>query len=266
MNGRIRSFFRSIGRSHPVSDLALWAAGLTFFSAIGIVPLVMEAISLAGRIVGTTALRRSMETLLRALPSSHGIGGTVRPLVDSSLELSWTQVAVLLVPTTVYGEGLRRSFLQMSHDHPNATTGWRGRVAFVPVIALTPFIVIILVAAIPFVAPFYEHGGWATAFGVVMAFHITFAMLTVVFAAMFRLVGTVAIPVVPLLIASACTASMNAGFLQGFLLFLAIPISWSAPFHGLPVVGAVTVLLLWLYVLNTLVIVGYRLALVLARR
>lgn len=249
-----------------MSDLALWAAGLTFFGAIGMVPLAMEAIALAGRIIGKDAVQRSMDTFIRALPSSHGTSDTVRTVVDSSLGLSWTQLAVLVVPTTAYGEGLRRSFLQMSHDHPSVTTGWRGRAAFVPVIALSPFVVIVLVATIPFVAPLYERGGWATAFGVVVAFHITFAVLTVVFAGVFRLVGTVAVPVVPLLIASACTASLNAGFLQGFLLFLAIPISWSAPFGDLPVVGAVTVLLLWLYVLHVLVIVGYRLALVLGRR
>jgi membrane protein len=54
-----------------------------------------------------------------------------------------------------------------------------------------------------------------------------------------------------------------SGFLQGFLLFLAIPVEWSLPFGGLPVFGAVTALAFWLYLLHLIVLVGYRLALVL---
>ena len=36
------------------------------------------------------------------------------------------------------------------------------------------------------------------------------------------------------------TGAVLSGFLQGFLLFLAIPIEWSLPFGGLPVFGSVT--------------------------
>ena len=56
---------------------------------------------------------------------------------------------------------------------------------------------------------------------------------------------------------------MIAGFLQGFLLFLAIPVDWSLPFGGLPVFGAVAALALWLYLIHVLVLVGYRLTLTL---
>ncbi len=56
---------------------------------------------------------------------------------------------------------------------------------------------------------------------------------------------------------------MLAGFLQGFVLFLAIPVAWSAPFGGLPIIGAVSALALWLYLLHLLVLAGYRVTVVL---
>ena len=56
-----------------------------------------------------------------------------------------------------------------------------------------------------------------------------------------------------------------AGFLQGFVLFLAIPIEWSLPFGGLPVFGAVAALALWLYLLHVLLLLGYGAARWLAR-
>ncbi len=37
------------------------------------------------------------------------------------------------------------------------------------------------------------------------------------------------------------TGAFLSGFLQGFVLFLAIPVEWSLPFGGLPIFGAVAV-------------------------
>jgi membrane protein len=69
----------------------------------------------------------------------------------------------------------------------------------------------------------------------------------------------------PLLLAGFGTGAFLSGFLQGFVLFLAIPVEWSLPFGGLPIFGAVAALALWLYALHLLVLLGYRLLLVLDR-
>lgn len=263
--GRVRSVTRDLSRAHPVSDLALWAAGLTFFGALGLVPLAMEAVALCGRIVGRSAVHNSTEALLRALPKSHSIPATTRNLVDASLALSWAKMGVLLIPTTIYGEGFRRSFLQMSRDDPIRSTGWRGRLAFLPIIVLASLAALVLVGTVPLVSPFYTRGGRGLLAGVVISFHITFVLLTVILAAIYRIVGAAAVAWFPVAVASACTASIVAGFMHGFLVFLAIPITWSEPFGGLPNFGALSVLMLWLYGLHVVVIIGYRLALVLNR-
>ena len=59
------------------------------------------------------------------------------------------------------------------------------------------------------------------------------------------------------------TGAILAGFMQGFVLFLAIPVEWSAPFGGLPIVGSVSALALWLFVVHIVVLCGFRVTVVL---
>ena len=53
------------------------------------------------------------------------------------------------------------------------------------------------------------------------------------------------------------TGSFVAGFLHGFQLFLAIPVDVGIPFGGLGFVGGVVAVGLWLYLLHTVVLVGW---------
>ena len=123
-------------------------------------------------------------------------------------------------------------------------------------------LVLALLAAGPVVSPLYRAGGLRLALGVVVAFHVTFVLLGVVLLLVYRLVGG-GVGVRALLLGSFATRAVVSGFLQGFLLFLAIPVDWSLPFGGLPVFGALTALALWLYLVHVLVLVGYRLTLTL---
>jgi membrane protein len=100
----------------------------------------------------------------------------------------------------------------------------------------------------------------------VLGFHVTWVLVSVGLVLVYRWVGAGPVRLRALLVAGFGTGSFLAGFLQGFLLFLAIPVEWSLPFAGLPVFGAVTALALWLYALHVLVLVGYRLALALDDR
>src|SRR3712207_3506141 len=55
----------------------------------------------------------------------------------------------------------------------------------------------------------------------------------------------------PALVSGALfTAACLSGFLQGFVLFLALPLALGAPFGGLTVVGAVVAISLWLFLLH----------------
>jgi membrane protein len=51
------------------------------------------------------------------------------------------------------------------------------------------------------------------------------------------------------------TAACLSGFLQGFVLFLALPLRLGAPFGGLTVVGGVVAIGFWLFLLHVVLLV-----------
>jgi membrane protein len=59
------------------------------------------------------------------------------------------------------------------------------------------------------------------------------------------------------LIGGVVTGAFISGFLQGFTLFLALPVDLGRPFGGLVEVGIASALLLWLWVLHVVVCIGY---------
>lgn len=60
-------------------------------------------------------------------------------------------------------------------------------------------------------------------------------------------------------VGAVTTASFMAGFLQGFALFLSLPIDVGLPYAGLDVIGGVVAvgLWLWLWILHMVVIAGW---------
>jgi membrane protein len=259
----VRTTLRGLGRSFPGSDLALWAAGLTFFGAIGVVPIALVSLKVAAVLAGPDAVTTGIAIAVTGLPAGHGTPEALRTLTRTAVEMSVLQTLVVIFPASLYGEGLRRAFLQLSPEHGDGLTGWRGRLALLPVLAAAPLLTLLLLAAAPWVAPLYAGDGGDLLLGVVLAFHVTWVLVSVALVLIYRLVAAGRIGTRALLIAGFGTGSFLAGFLQGFVLFLAIPIEWSVPFGGLPVFGAVAALILWLYLLHVLLLVGYRLALTL---
>ena len=247
-----------VARSYPAADLALWAAGATFFGVIGIVPSALVSLRLAAASVGADAVTAGMDTAVSGPPGDHGTPQALRVLTATAVGTSWSQVLVALFPASLYGEGLRRAFLQLSPTRGDRLTGWRGRLGLLPVIAVAPLMVLAVLATAPLVAPLYRDGGAGLILGVVVAFLVVWVAVSVALVLVYRLVAAGRVGTRALLLGGFSTGSFLAGFLQGFLLFLAIPIDWSLPFGGLPVFGAVTALALWLYLIHILVLAGYR--------
>jgi membrane protein len=53
------------------------------------------------------------------------------------------------------------------------------------------------------------------------------------------------------------TAASLSGFLQGFVLFLSLPLDLGAPFGGLTIVGGVAAVGFWLFLLHLVLIAGW---------
>ncbi|KUI28214.1 hypothetical protein AU195_20905 [Mycobacterium sp. IS-1496] len=246
-----------VRRTFPGSDLSLWAAGATFFGIIGIAPLALASLWAVGGLVGHATVRSAVDAAIGGLPGGHGTPEALRTLTSVALSMSWVQALVVLFPASLYGEGLRRAFVQMS-SAPDTLTGWRGRVGLLGVAAVAPLLLLAVLASASYVGPLYDRGGWSLMWGIVVAFHIVWLTVSTALVGVFGLIGPGRLAWRPLLIGAFGTGAILAGFLQGFVLFLAIPIPWSAPFGGLPIVGAVSALALWLYLLHILVLCGFR--------
>lgn len=239
-------------------DLALWAAGITFFAALAVVPVLLLALRGTAVLFGPGLVTDGARLLGEALPDAQDPGPALRALTDAALGASWPVLLSTLLPASLYGEGLRRGLLQIAGEPAGAKTGWLGRIGFVPVLLAAPVLVAAPLALAPSVAPDYRAGGWSAAWGVVVSFHVDWIALSVAICLVFLTTGPSLLPRGLAVAGGFCTGAVLTGFLHGFLLFLAIPVDWAFPFAGLTAVGAVGALGLWLYLLHIVLLLAYR--------
>jgi len=197
------------------------------------------------------------ERLSELLPSAVGAPDAVERLVAAGVGLSLVDGLLALLPMSFYGEGLRRALLRFG-GRREGMTGWKGRMAALPVILVTPLLLYPLLLTVPVMADLAETGGAGATVGrIAIGFYGVMAALTVPLAWGFRVVAGEPVRWPALVTGALFTAACLSGFLQGFVLFLALPLDLGAPFGGLDVVGGVAALGLWLFLLHLVVIAGW---------
>jgi membrane protein len=238
-------------------DLALIAAGLTFYAGIAVVPVLVLAFALTARLTSPERVMELVERLGGLLPPELGAPDAVTRLVQAGVGLGPVDGLLALLPMSLYGEGLRRALLRFS-GRREGLTGWRGRLAALPVLLLAPLLLYPLLLTVPVMADLAEDGGLGPTLGrVAIGFYAVLAALTVPLAWGFRVVGAGRVRWSALAAGALFTAACLSGFLQGFVLFLALPLDLGAPFGGLDVVGGVVALGFWLFLLHLVVICGW---------
>jgi membrane protein len=100
-------------------------------------------------------------------------------------------------------------------------------------------------------------GAGATVGRIAVGFYSVLLALTVPLAWGFRVVGRGRVRWTALLAGALFTAACVSGFLQGFVLFLSLPLDLGAPFGGLTVIGGVVALGFWLFLLHLVVLIGW---------
>jgi membrane protein len=238
-------------------DLALIAAGLTFYAGIAVVPLLVLAFGLTARLTSPARVHALGDRLAELLPSQLGAPDALARLVDAGVGLSVWNGVLALLPMSLYGEGLRRALLRFGGP-AEAATGWRGRLAALPLLLLSPLLLYPLLLAARQMADLAETGGVAATVGrIALGFYSVLAALAVALVWVFRVIGGGRVGRTALVVGAAFTAACVSGFLQGFVLFLSLPLDLGAPFGGLPVVGGVVAVGFWLYLLHLVVLVGW---------
>jgi membrane protein len=238
-------------------DLALIAAGLTFYAGIAVVPLLVLAFALTARLTSPDRVRGLGDRLAELLPAELGAPDAVARLVDAGVALTAWGGVLALLPMSLYGEGLRRALLRFG-GRPEGATAWRGRLAVLPLLLLTPVLLYPLLLAAREMADLAAAGGVAAMVGrVALGFYSVLAALTVPLAWGFRVVGAGHVRWPALVVGAAFTAACVSGFLQGFVFFLSLPLDLGAPFGGLTLVGGVVAVGFWLFLLHLVVLVGW---------
>jgi membrane protein len=248
---------RSVRRRLAGRDLALIAAGLTFYAGIAVVPLLVVTFALTARLTSAATVRELGDRLITLLPERLGAPAGVDRLVDAGVSLDVWSVLLALLPMSLYGEGLRRALLRFS-GRRESLTSWRGRLLALPLLALTPVLLYALLLAAQVMAHLAATGGAAATVGrIAVGFYSVLAALTVPVAWGFRVVAGGRVRWPALLIGVAFTAACLSGFLQGFVLFLSLPLDLGAPFGRLTAVGSVVAIALWLFLLHLVLLVGW---------
>lgn len=243
---------RLVGR-----DLALIAAGLTFYAGIAVVPLLVLAFALTSLLTSDETVEQLSSRLSDLLPAPLGAPDAVARLVEAGVELDLLGGLLALLPMSLYGEGLRRALLRFS-GRREAMTGWRGRLAALPLVLLAPVLLYPLLLAAEVMADLADAGGLGATIGrIAVGFYSVLFALTVPLAWGFRVVGGGRVRLTALLAGALFTAACVSGFLQGFVLFLSLPLDLGAPFGGLTVIGGVVALGLWLFLLHLVVLLGW---------
>lgn len=197
------------------------------------------------------------ERLARLLPAELGAPDAVSRLVEAGIGLSPLGGVLALLPMSLYGEGLRRALLRFGRRQ-EGMTGWRGRLAALPVPLITPVLLYPLLLTVPVMADLAETGGFlANVARVAVGFYAVLGALTIPLAWGFQVVGGGRVRWPALAAGALFTAACLSGFLQGFVLFLALPLDLGAPFGGLDVVGGVVALGLWLFLLHLVLLCGW---------
>ena len=252
---------RDVVRSSRGHDLALYAAGVTFYAAIGLVPLLLVGLYLAGLIAGQDTVRGFASGLAGVLPDTVGASSATRFLADAGTRLRPTAVLAALVPASLYGEGLVRAFDRLSEHGDQGRKPLRGRIGSLVVVAFSPLVLLGGLAASKGVRGSVSGSLGATLLGVYVAFLVGWVASTVLLVFAYRGLAPERPCVRALLWGAATTGSFLSGTSLGLVLVLSLGLDLGRAYGGATALGVAALCLGWLFLLHVLVLVGYTLTL-----
>jgi membrane protein len=242
------------------------AAGLTFYAAIAVVPLMLSALYLAGLLVGEDTVMGLGAQVIDYAPSQLGLSRALTALRDVGPGLGIASFLAGLIPATTYGEGLLRAFTRFSSGGDPSRKSVRGRVTSGVFLAAFPLITVAGLFAVATVERVLGQGLGAQVAGVYLSFLFGWFSTTLVLALTYGAFGARRVPVVPLLWGAGSAASFLSGMTLGWLAALRIGVNVGDAYGGSQDVGSAVLFVVYLYLVQYVLLTGYVLTLELARR
>lgn len=257
-------------------DVWILTAGVTFYALLAAVPSLVVAVRVTAAVAGRGRVDSLGAAVGRALPAAQSPATVIGPFVHQAAAVHWRAVLVALVPATVWGEGLRRGFGRVTlptrsggepPEPPSRWEGWRARAAVLPVLLVSPVGLLAVLEVAPLLARLFGTGSIGRS---ILAFYIAlnvdWIVVSLALVYVYRLLGPIRPGWRPLLAGAFFTGAFVSGFLQGFVIFLAIPVKLGSPFGGFTGVGAAVAISLWLWLFTALSLLGYAITQALHRR
>lgn len=261
----VRALLSDVVRSTRGHDLALYAAAVTFYATVGLVPLLLLALFLAGQLAGEQMVRMLADTVAGLLPDELGARETARFLSSAGTSMSPLAALAALVPASLYGEGLVRAFDRLSRRHGRRRSS-RGRIGSLVVVAMSPVLLLSGLVAAQALTQVLGDGTLDRLLGIYFAFLVGWLTITPVLAFVYRGLSAQRPHRRALLWGSAGTASFLSGTCLGFVLFLSLGIDLGGAYGGAASLATAVACVGWLWVLHLVVLVGYVLTLCLDAR
>lgn len=243
-------------RSTRGHDIALYAAGVTFYAVVGIVPLLLLTLYLAGLVAGETTVRSLADGLAGLLPDELGAQEAGRFLARAGTGLGPLSALTALVPASLYGEGLVRAFDRLSEEDGRRRS-LRGRIGSLVLLAVGPVLLLGGLAASGALVARLGDGAGDRVLGVYLSFVIGWLIVSPVLAYLYRGLAPERPGTRALLWGSFGTGSFLAGTALGFVLFLSLGIDIGGAYGGLAPLANAVAAVGWLFVLHAMMLVGY---------
>ncbi|MGY2078956.1 YihY/virulence factor BrkB family protein [Modestobacter sp. SYSU DS0657] len=252
-----RGLAASVRRRLRGRDTSLIAAGLTFYAGIAVVPGLVLSLGLTSWVTSPRTVQRLADRLAEVLPAELGAPTALARLAEAGTGLSVIGGLLTLLPISLYGEGLRRALLRFSPAH-DRFTAWRGRLLALPLLLVAPLLTWPLLRAGQALAELSAEPGVSNRLAALaVGYYSVLAVLTVPLAWVFGVVAAGRLRWAAVGAGALFTAACLSGFLQGFVLFLSLPLDLGAPFGGLTVVGGVIAVGFWLFLLHLVLVAGW---------
>ncbi len=264
-SGGLRALAHDVAAATRGHDMALIAAGVTFYAAVGLVPLWLLSLFLAGQLMGPDMVQDLAAGLTGLLPDELGAREAARFLSSAGTSMSPLAALAALVPASLYGEGLVRAFDRFS-DRPSRRRSARGRIGSLVVVALSPILLLGGLSAAQALTQVLGDSTLDRVLGVYFAFLVGWVTISPVLAFAYRGLTLERPGRRALLWGAAGTGSFLSGTCLGFLLFLSLGIDLGGAYGGATHLATAAACVGWLFVLHVIVLVGYVTTLVLEDR
>ena len=245
-------------------DLVFYAAGLTFYAAIAVVPLLLVAWFVTSLVLGEDLVRTLTLALSEYAPTSLGLQEGVQALGEVGPRLGIASFAAALIPATSYGDGLVRALDRVAELDRRAK-GLRGRLLGLVFVAALPPVVMAELGAVAVLPGALGFTGRFNLVSVAVAFAVGWVSASLLVGVLYRAFSPRPIGRGALALGAALTGSFLAGMSLTWLFLLRFGVDVGIAFGGSDLLGTLVVAAVFLYLVQVVLLAGYVLSMVLAQ-